>query len=517
MEAKKSLNVALQSDQTNPKLYAALMHQSSGECDIALGFASEILSFEPFNQTALSIYAFCSLLELKLNDSLVASDTLFALNMSRSIVNREILAFNLVHIDTLWSSFSSILTKVFNSSIIAAWVDSESDIVVQPYWFNILDRVSLLSDSSRQCDNMMLCNALKATSRLGHVVLLDSPGFILNKRYERMFGLSVLEMTQKLKKHVNLIKNGYSGLSVLDDGSTCEIGSVNGRIFSVDDLFDIAIKWRYFFDIKTPVLRVKGVPIDALKTMIVAKGRNITKYAPYYDAILMRIKNAVLSEIIKDTELSSKDIEKLELLSETTTVDEFLRSNNSSRLVHQGYCLGTSNETLKLDGFVAFLENHNEGINFGVYASNDVFRAELFEKELDHIFQNIVNSLVLGTDSNEVLDYALTLFYYWVNFVPLARGTSSTGYAVFASILLAVGEELVSGIPRGKQLDWEAILISDPRLFILNVRSWFSARIPTTISYKWLQGEDDFDLDKIFRTPRDVLTALSKRRCSQEF
>jgi hypothetical protein len=39
--------------------------------------------------------------------------------------------------------------------------------------------------------------------------------------------------------------------------------------------------------------------------------------------------------------------------------------------------------------------------------------------------QNLIVSIKLA-----VTKYALELFYYWVNYAPLTRGTSATGYAV---------------------------------------------------------------------------------------
>ena len=40
-----------------------------------------------------------------------------------------------------------------------------------------------------------------------------------------------------------------------------------------------------------------------------------------------------------------------------------------------------------------------------------------------------------------VLKGALVLFYYWVNFAPITRGTSATGYAILLGVLLTMGEE----------------------------------------------------------------------------
>ena len=36
---------------------------------------------------------------------------------------------------------------------------------------------------------------------------------------------------------------------------------------------------------------------------------------------------------------------------------------------------------------------------------------------------------------------ALECFYYWVNYAPITRGTSATGYAVLLGIILSMGEE----------------------------------------------------------------------------
>jgi hypothetical protein len=54
-----------------------------------------------------------------------------------------------------------------------------------------------------------------------------------------------------------------------------------------------------------------------------------------------------------------------------------------------------------------------------------------------------------------VIRCGLENFYYWVNFAPITRGTSATGYAALYSTVLAVDEELVGRIPYMKQLDWE--------------------------------------------------------------
>jgi hypothetical protein len=53
---------------------------------------------------------------------------------------------------------------------------------------------------------------------------------------------------------------------------------------------------------------------------------------------------------------------------------------------------------------------------------------------------------------------SLRLFYYWVVFAPLTRGSAVCGLAALHAVLLAAGLAPVAPSPVGMQLDWEAIL-----------------------------------------------------------
>ena len=76
------------------------------------------------------------------------------------------------------------------------------------------------------------------------------------------------------------------------------------------------------------------------------------------------------------------------------------------------------------------------------------------------------------------MELVLTLFWHWVNFGPLTRGSASTGYVAMHALLLAVGmpagvllgslEGGVGGLapPYGVQMDWEAILTPRPGAFV---------------------------------------------------
>jgi hypothetical protein len=83
-----------------------------------------------------------------------------------------------------------------------------------------------------------------------------------------------------------------------------------------------------------------------------------------------------------------------------------------------------------------------------------------------------------GKGLEDAIDCCLSLFYYWVNFGPLSRGTAACGYGVLLALLTALDLRVsLPFLPRQKQLDWEAILRPTPRSFIDHVRPWLRPRL----------------------------------------
>ena len=66
---------------------------------------------------------------------------------------------------------------------------------------------------------------------------------------------------------------------------------------------------------------------------------------------------------------------------------------------------------------------------------------------------------------------AAKLFYYWVSFGPLSRGSAYCGYAVLAGTLVAAGLSPCS-LPANRQFDWEAILSPTPAAFLEEHAAW---------------------------------------------
>ena len=48
---------------------------------------------------------------------------------------------------------------------------------------------------------------------------------------------------------------------------------------------------------------------------------------------------------------------------------------------------------------------------------------------------------------DQYIELALQLFFYWVNFAPLSRGSAACGYILMVSALVAVGLTIAEPIP----------------------------------------------------------------------
>lgn len=51
-----------------------------------------------------------------------------------------------------------------------------------------------------------------------------------------------------------------------------------------------------------------------------------------------------------------------------------------------------------------------------------------------------------------VMQQALALFYYWVIFAPLSRGTAICGYIALSAVALVCGSSFKEGLPNNRQM-----------------------------------------------------------------
>lgn len=105
---------------------------------------------------------------------------------------------------------------------------------------------------------------------------------------------------------------------------------------------------------------------------------------------------------------------------------------------------------------------------------------------------------------NGFIDVKETEILFRYNFMPLSRGTAVVGFVVLLGLLLAANMEFIGSIPRGLQVDWEAILNFDPDSFSDSVKSWLYPSLKVTTSWK-----DYPDVASTFSTTGSVVAALS--------
>ncbi|KAI3954875.1 hypothetical protein MKW92_015947 [Papaver armeniacum] len=89
------------------------------------------------------------------------------------------------------------------------------------------------------------------------------------------------------------------------------------------------------------------------------------------------------------------------------------------------------------------------------------------------------------------------------NFMPLSRGSAVVGYIVLLGLFLAANMEIRESIPDGVQVDWEAILTSDPNTFVNSLKRWLCP------SLKINTRKDIPDVASTLGTTGSVIAALS--------
>ena len=88
--------------------------------------------------------------------------------------------------------------------------------------------------------------------------------------------------------------------------------------------------------------------------------------------------------------------------------------------------------------------------------------------------------------------------------MPLSRGSAAVGFVVMLGLFLAANMEFIGNIPQGLQVDWEAILNSDPDSFVNSMKTWLYPCLKSTTSWK-----DHPDVQSTLATTGSVVAALS--------
>jgi hypothetical protein len=337
---------------------------------------------------------------------------------------------------------------------------------------------------------------VRFADKFGESIQLNSVGFLRNSRQHRMFGLAVVHMASALQSTIFLTSEEFHAVD-----STRKF--IEWRQF-----FDIAVKWRQISEPNDPVWWIDGFPTKSfadgfgLETPIFSGQLKVIRYFSYFEKSFSTLKSYLLHPFAKSVDpmsclYSADGIERpvvtqmqagyyntsgaFRLLSESAK--EAVKAAQSVEDLWQAVgedfyvitlCCGHRNSALMMEGTrLTLLRTEPDGFKFCIRTPGTPRRWSQFDEEFDCLFESLRSSLIEiqssglnETNTVRIVDLALTVFYYWVVFAPLSRGSAACAYAALHSILLSVGLVIPTKLPHNIQLDWEAILAHDSAAFI---------------------------------------------------
>ncbi|XP_052195402.1 suppressor of RPS4-RLD 1 isoform X2 [Diospyros lotus] len=176
------------------------------------------------------------------------------------------------------------------------------------------------------------------------------------------------------------------------------------------------------------------------------------------------------------------------------------------------WCNSTAFEGKRLEGTrITLVKMGDHGYDFAIRTPCTPSRWGDFDTEMAMAWEALCNaycgesygSTDFGTLEN-VREAILRMTYYWYNFMPLSRGSAAVGFVVLLGLFLAANMEFIGSIPKGLQVDWEAILNFEPKPFVDSVKSWLYPDLKVTASWK-----DYPDVATTFETTGSIVAALS--------
>ena len=537
-EALRHVNTSIEIDPSvrNTWGYAGLLYQTLGDCQKAIYYLGRTLEIDPFDHTSWLLSAMCYQAELDFANSFRCFDTLLSLKgglIAESNVpfHREVAFYRMNYLDTPLDEFSFDL--VVHSDIKAGLNKREN------FPFPSTNNKTLGAVARQKASKEIVQNpaasgraqdALDVTKALRGWVQLDSPGFLPHRRQHRMFGLAVLEMAQKLRSYVKARRSGEPGIWIKDSRSSIrrerkggmvrptDVRKDGNHLFYYRDFFDIAVKWRQLAEPFDVVFWLDGYPpksqmeLVALSTSLYSGLKRNTRYYPYFNMTFEVFRREMKEKFYASEYPSYTSTHQISEIDKAKTLEDFFVISGVSNIMFVvTECESMVHPDKKLPGTrVVISKVPPEGYDISIGSPTEDNRFDLFSAEVDRAFKKILDALVKGSTTQEIVDLCLDLYFYWANWGPLSRGTAATGYAAILSIILSVGEHVTSRIPRLKQMDWEAILRTSPADFRDAVRPWLSSRERTNISFDWLDGMEGFGISNdIFVTSRDIVSALS--------
>ncbi|XP_039220344.1 tetratricopeptide repeat protein 13 isoform X4 [Crotalus tigris] len=347
----------------------------------------------------------------------------------------------------------------------------------------------------------MICVA----NHLGSLMQYETVGFLPNKRMHRAMGLAVLEVMQAVQRT-------WVNSKVRMNGKT--------KLMQWRDMFDIAVKWRRIADPDQPVLWLDQIPAQSLSRgfnnhINLIRGQVINmRYTDYFDKILHFIKDRIL--VYHSANNHKELLEVREALEQVHKVEDLLpimkQLNSKTR---DGFTIHTKVPSIKnpgkeYDGFTITLTGDRIGnLLFSVETQTTEARTQLYHTEIDALYKDLTMKgkiHLLSAEPREtdvICNLILSVLYYFCNLMPLSRGSSIVGYSIIMGALMASGQEVSGKIPKGKLVDFEAMIASSSEAFSKVAKDWLNLK-SISPSYKSLPL-----VSESFPTLRTMMEVLS--------
>ncbi|CAN6881362.1 unnamed protein product [Brassica oleracea var. botrytis] len=155
-----------------------------------------------------------------------------------------------------------------------------------------------------------------------------------------------------------------------------------------------------------------------------------------------------------------------------------------------------------LEQIFSFFVNPGEGL--GMILQSELHVHSAWEALCNAYCGENYGSTDLDTLGTNMLAYMSLQTLRRYNFMPSARGIAVTGFIVLLGLLLAANMEFTESIPKGLQMDWEALLNVEPGFFVGSVKSWLYPSLKINTSWR-----DHPEVSSAFSTTGSVVAALS--------
>lgn len=319
---------------------------------------------------------------------------------------------------------------------------------------------------------------------IGKMLQLKCKGFLPNQRQHRMCALAVYQMSRYIKKQFE--KN--------EQPEIVEFLELGVRYIYIYILYHtilffillyiyIVNSWRQISEPFDPVWWIHKLPKKSfeegygLSTPMYRAFNKVCRYYPYYKKGMSLLQKYTdeqypLTDNMRHTILNANNVVEISKTM-NRNISFYLFIINIISLIYNIYyyvaipCYSIREPGLTFESTRITLsrqDNNPDYVEFAIRTPGIPNRHEVVMNELKFVWSNLIEYMK-AKDYPNILKWSYYLFFYYVVFAPLTRGTAATGYVVLYSVLLASGLYLNTPMIENIQLDWEAIFGQKPDVF----------------------------------------------------